>query len=148
MIGIAPQEEVVFVKHNLFEAAFLGGERLLMLVGLTYKGVWLLITGGLPVRESVTGPIGIAFLIGQAAKLGFVHLLGIMAHINIALAVFNLLPFPILDGGHIMFLGIEKVRGKAVSPRVQDTIGQVALYILLAFAVFISWNDITKFFIR
>jgi len=145
MIGIAPKEEILFVRHNLIEAFSLGGKRLIMLTGLTYKGLWLLITGGLPVRESVTGPIGIAFLIGEAAKAGFVYLLSIMAHINIALAVFNLLPFPILDGGHIMFLGIEKARGKPVSPRTQEAVAQVALYILIAFAIFVSWNDITKF---
>ena len=148
MIGIAPREEVVFVKHNLVEAAFLGGRRLFMLTGLTYKGLWLLATGGLPVKESVTGPIGIAFLIGEAAKLGIVQLLIIMAHINIALAVFNLLPFPILDGGHILFLGIEKLRGKPLNARTQEAIGQVALYLLIALALFVSWNDITRLFKR
>lgn len=145
MIGIAPQQEIVFVKHNLFQAAMLGGRKLIRLTALTYKGLWLLITGGLPVKESVTGPIGIAFLIGEAAKMGFIYLLTIMAHINMALAVFNLLPFPVLDGGHILFLAIEKLRGKPVSPRAQEIAGQIALYILIAFALFISWNDIMRF---
>ena len=148
MIGISPEEKIVFVKHGPIEAIALGARRLFVLTGMTYKGLWLLVTGGLPVKESVTGPIGIAVLIGRAASLGFVYLLSIMAHINIALAVFNLLPFPILDGGHIMFLGIEKLRGKPVSARTQEIIGQIALYLLIALAVFISWNDITKFFIK
>ncbi|MBL7157147.1 MAG: RIP metalloprotease RseP [Candidatus Omnitrophica bacterium] len=145
MIGIAPKEEIIFVKHNLLEAVTLGGKRLIALTNRTYKGLWLLITGGLPVRESLTGPIGIAFLIGEAAKLGIVHLLSLMAYINIALAVFNLLPFPILDGGHILFLAVEKLRGKPLSVRTQETVSQVALYILIAFALFVTWNDITKF---
>jgi len=144
MIGIAPREEIVFVKHNLFEAVYLGGERIITLSSLTCKGLWLLVTGGLPVRESVTGPIGIAFLIGKAAKSGVLHLLVLMAHINVALAIFNLLPFPILDGGHIAFLAIEKLRGKPVSPKTQEIVGQVALYALIAFALFVSWNDVTK----
>jgi len=148
MIGVAPREEMIFVKHNLFEATYLGAKRLVDLTAVTYKGLWLLITGGLPVKESVSGPIGIAFLIGKAAKLGFIYLLIIMAHINIALAVFNLLPFPILDGGHIMFLAIEKLRKKPVSVKTQEIIGQVALYVLVAFALFVSWNDVTKFFIK
>ncbi|MCQ9207506.1 MAG: RIP metalloprotease RseP [Omnitrophica bacterium] len=144
MIGIAPREEIVLVRHNLFEAVYLGGERLITLSAVTCKGLWLLVTGGLPVRESVTGPIGIAFLIGKAAKLGILHLLVLMAHINVALAIFNLLPFPILDGGHIAFLVIEKLRGKPVSLKTQEIVGQVALYALIAFALFVSWNDITK----
>jgi regulator of sigma E protease len=145
MIGVSPTEEMIFVRHNLFKSVLLGGERLIMLTKLTYKSLWLLITGGLPVRESVTGPIGIAVLIGKAAESGFIYLLMIMAHINMALAVFNLLPFPVLDGGHILFLAIEKLRGKPVSPRIQEAIGQVALYLLIALAVFISWNDVAKF---
>ena len=145
MIGIAPQQDIVFVRHNILQAAMLGGKKLFKLTALTYKGLWLLITGGLPVKESVTGPIGIAFLIGEAAKMGFIYLLTIMAHINMALAIFNLLPFPVLDGGHILFLAIEKMRGRPVSPRAQEIASQIALYILIAFAVFISWNDITRF---
>ncbi|OGW75079.1 MAG: RIP metalloprotease RseP [Omnitrophica bacterium RBG_13_46_9] len=146
MIGISPRKEIVLVRHGLLEAIALGGKRTVMLTTLTYKGLWLLITGGMPLKESVAGPIGIAFLIGQAAKLGFIYLLSIMAHINVALAVFNLLPIPILDGGHILFLAIERLRGRPVSPRAQEMVGQIALYILIAFALFISWNDITRFF--
>jgi regulator of sigma E protease len=146
MIGVAPEKEIVLVRHSLPRAIAQGGRKLIALTGMTYKGLWLLITGGLPLRESVAGPIGIAFLIGEAAKLGFVYLLSIMAHINVALAVFNLLPFPILDGGHILFLAIEKIRGRSVSPHAQEVVGQIALYILIAFALFVSWNDIMKFF--
>ena len=145
MLGVSPQEKIIFVKHNLFQATSLGAKKLFMLTRVTYKGLWLLITGGLPIKESVAGPIGIAFLIGEAAKLGFIYLLSIMAHINIALAIFNLLPFPILDGGHILFLAIEKLRGKPVSARTQEMIGQIALYMLIALALFVSWNDITRF---
>jgi len=144
-IGIYNSEEIIPLKHNIFQAVILGGKQLFMFIGVTYKGLWLLITGGLPFRESVMGPIGIGSLIGQQAKLGIVNLLNIMAHINIALAVFNLLPFPILDGGHIVFLGIEKLRGKPVSLRVQELISQVGFYILIAFALFVCWNDMTKF---
>jgi len=145
MIGVAPQERIVLVKHNIFEAVFLGAKRLLILTAITYKAIWLLITGGLPVRESVTGPIGIAFLIGEAARSGIIYLLIIMARINLALAVFNLLPFPVLDGGHILFLVIEKFRGKPVSARTQEMVSQVALYILLGFVLFVSWNDVSRF---
>ncbi len=145
MIGIAPQNKVLSVSYDPFRAVYYGGKRLLVLTGMTYKGIWLLITGGMPVKTSVSGPIGIAHLIGQAADLGFVPLLIITAHLSMALAIFNLLPFPVLDGGHIIFLAIEKLRGRPVSVRVQEVITQVALILLIAFALFISWHDIMKF---
>ncbi len=82
---------------------------------MTYNGIGLLLTGGMPVKASVSGPVGIASLIMNAANMGMVHLLIITAHISMALAIFNLLPFPVLDGGLIIFLGIVKFRGRPVS---------------------------------
>ncbi len=145
MIGIAPQSKVLSISYDPLKAMYYGGERLLVLTGMTYKGIWLIITGGMPVKTSVSGPIGIAHLMGQAARLGIVPLLIITAHVSMALAVFNLLPFPVLDGGHIIFLAIEKLRGRPLSIRVQEVVTQAALVLLIAFALFISWQDLVKF---
>ncbi|MFH1552039.1 MAG: RIP metalloprotease RseP [Candidatus Omnitrophota bacterium] len=145
MIGIAPQNKILSVSYDPVRAVYHGGKRLLVLTGMTYKGIWLLLTGGMPVKTSVSGPIGIAHLIGQAAHLGIVPLLIITAHVSMALAIFNLLPFPVLDGGHIIFLVFEKLRGRPLSSKVQEIITQAALVILIAFALFVSWQDILKF---
>jgi len=145
MIGIAPSQEIVKVSYGPVKAVYYGGKRLLSLTALTYKGIWLLLTGGMPVKSSVSGPIGIGYLIGRAAELGIVPLLVITAHISMALAIFNLLPFPVLDGGHIIFLAFEKLMGRPVSIKVQEVITQVAVVLLIAFALFISWQDILKF---
>ncbi len=145
MIGIAPASKILSVSYDPLRAVYFGGKRLLTLTAMTYKGIWLLLTGGMPVKTSVSGPIGIAHLIKQAAHLGIVPLLLITAHISMALAIFNLLPFPVLDGGHIIFLAIEKVRGRPVSVKVQEAITQVALILLLAFVLFVSWQDVLKF---
>ena len=110
MIGIAPRNKILSVSYNPVEAVYHGGMKLLGLTAMTYKGLWLILTGGMPLKSSVSGPIGIAHLIGQAANLGIVPLLIITAHISMALAIFNLLPFPVLDGGHIIFLFLEKLR--------------------------------------
>lgn len=145
LIGIAPRNKVTPVSYDPLRAVYYGGKRLIALTGLTYKGIWLLLTGGMPVKTSVSGPIGIAHLMGQAARLGIVPLLIITAHVSMALAIFNLLPFPVLDGGHIIFLGLEKLRGRPLSVRTQEVITQAALVLLIAFAVFVSWQDILKF---
>jgi len=145
LIGIAPQNEVLSISYDPLRAVYYGGKRLLVLTGLTYKGIWLLLTGGMPVKSSVSGPIGIAHLMGQAAQLGIVPLLIITAHVSMALAIFNLLPFPVLDGGHIIFLGLEKLRGRPLGVKTQEIITQAALVLLIAFAVFVSWQDLLKF---
>ena len=145
MIGIAPKDKILSVSYDPPRAVFYGGKRLLALTGMTYKGIWLLVTGGMPIKTSISGPIGIAHLMAQAARLGFVPLLIITAHISMALAIFNLLPFPVLDGGHIVFLAIEKVRGRPLSVKTQEVITQAALVLLIAFALFVSWHDLLKF---
>jgi regulator of sigma E protease len=145
MVGIAPQSKILSVSYDPLRAVYFGGKRLLALTGMTYKGIWLLLTGGMPVKTSVSGPIGIAHLMGQAARLGMVPLLVITAHISMALAIFNLLPIPVLDGGHVIFLAIEKLRGKPLSVKMQEIITQVALVLLIAFVLFVSWQDLLKF---
>ncbi|MBD3425683.1 MAG: RIP metalloprotease RseP [Candidatus Omnitrophica bacterium] len=145
MIGIAPRSEILSVSYDPLKAFYHGGKRLVYLTGMTYKGIWLLITGGMPVKTSVSGPIGIAHLMGQAARLGIVPLLIITAHVSMALAIFNLLPFPVLDGGHVIFLAAEKIKGRPVSLKVQEVVTQIALVMLIAFALFVSWQDLIKF---
>ncbi|MFH1877822.1 MAG: RIP metalloprotease RseP [Candidatus Omnitrophota bacterium] len=145
IIGIAPKDKVLPVSYKPLQAMYHGGKRLLDLTGMTYTGIWLLITGGMPIKESVSGPIGIAHLIGQAAGGGIIPLLIITAHISMALAIFNLLPFPVLDGGHIIFLFIEKLRGRPLSLKFQEIITQIALVLLILFALFVSWQDLLKF---
>jgi regulator of sigma E protease len=144
LIGIAPREKTLAVKYGPIEAVYHGGAKLLELTAVTYKGIWLLVTGGMPVKTSVAGPIGIARIMGQAADMGVVPLMIITAHVSMALAVFNLLPFPVLDGGHIIFLLIEKLRRRPVGVKTQEAVTQVALMLLIAFAVFVSWQDILK----
>jgi regulator of sigma E protease len=109
---------------------------------ITYTFLWRIITREVSLRDNTAGPIGIAVILAEAVKIGFAYLIYIVAHINLALAVFNLLPFPILDGGHIMFLGLEKIRRKPLSFKTQEVIQYGAMSILIAFFLFVSYNDI------
>jgi regulator of sigma E protease len=95
--------------------------------------------------KQVEGPIGIARASGDAARQqGWTPLLQLMSAISLNLGIFNLFPFPILDGGMIMMLAIESLRGKDISLTVKERVYQVAFVLLLLFAVLVIFNDISK----
>jgi len=144
LIGMYPKTEIEPVSYPFFYAFYKGGQQLIYFTGMTYKGFWLLLTRQMPVKTSVAGPIGIVYTMGQAANLGIGPLLFITAHVSLALAIFNLMPFPIFDGGHIVFLFIEKLRGKPVNNKFVEVITLYAFWTLVSFAMFISWLDITR----
>lgn len=114
-------------------------------VGQTMLGLWSMLTGRLSVRESVTGPIGIVFLTSEAVRHGLSPLLFLIALFSLNLAIFNLFPIPILDGGHLFFLMIEKLRGRAVSFNVQERAAQVSLVLLVTLVLVICVNDVSRF---
>lgn len=145
LIGILPGEEVVYVKHNVIKSIYMGGKKLIMLTYITYRALWASLTGAIPFKESITGPVGIFYITGQAARMGIVYLLHLMGILSASLAIFNLLPVPVLDGGHILFLAIERVRRKPVSHRVQENITQVGLALILCLMLFVFYNDFMRF---
>lgn len=98
------------------------------------------------VSDQFAGPVGIANITGQAARLGFTHLLQFMALLSLNLAVLNILPFPALDGGRILFLLIEKIKGRPVRKEVEGLIHNIGFLLLIALVVFITYKDIIKFF--
>jgi regulator of sigma E protease len=146
LLGITPSDEIIKVRHNFLDAFFLGLDRTLDLTIMTYKGLWRMITGKLSFRESVTGPLGIFYVTSKAASLGVIAVLHLIAVLNVSLAIFNLLPLPVLDGGHILFLGIEKIRGKTLSTKTEQIITQIGLTVIISLAVFVTYNDITRLF--
>jgi regulator of sigma E protease len=111
-------------------------------VGLT-QFLYQAVTGTANFND-VAGPVGIARMTGEAARLGFVSLLYFTSVISVNLAVLNLMPFPALDGGRLLFVLIEKIKGSAISPRIANTFNAVgfALLLLLMFAV--TFQDIIK----
>jgi len=145
LIGITPSQTIESVKYGFVKSLCMGGNKLIQLTAVTYKALWCIITGRLSVKESLTGPIGIFVVTGQAAKMGFIYILHLMGILSASLAMFNILPFPILDGGHILFLGIEKLRGKPLSVKAQEAIANVGVTLLILLTVFIFYSDIIKF---
>lgn len=100
---------------------------------------------GIPVGGDVAGPIGIAVLTGQVAKLGFIYILQFTALLSLNLAVINFIPFPALDGGRALFVVIEKIRGKKISRDIEATIHNIGFSLLLVLIALVTFRDLTKF---
>ncbi len=110
-----------------------------------FFGLWLMFTGQVSVRDALGGPIAIAYLTSEAVRHGLPSTLNFIGIISLCLAVFNLFPIPILDGGHLLFLALEKLRGRPVSLRVQERSTQVGFALLLMLALFVCVNDLQRF---
>ncbi len=101
---------------------------------------------GESIISSVTGPVGLVGLVGNARVMGLVYLLSFTALISINLAVINLVPFPALDGGRLLFLLIEKIKGSAIRPTVANVLNGVGFALLLLLMAVITFHDIAKLF--
>jgi len=104
-----------------------------------------LFTGGVKVTQ-LSGPVGIFSIVGEQAKDGIASLIYLMAFLSINVGFINLLPFPGFDGGHILFIIIEKIKGSPVKPETENMIHTVGLFLLMALMVYITFNDILKLF--
>lgn len=145
LLGIAPSQKIESVRYGFFESFSKGYRKVIDLTAITYKAIWSIVTGRLSMKESMTGPIGIFMIAGKAAQMGLIYLFHLMAMLSASLAIFNLLPLPVLDGGHILFLFVEKLRGRPLSVKVQENIANVGVGLLILLTVFIFYNDIIKF---
>lgn len=109
---------------------------------LFVKSMWKIIIGDIAFSKAVGGPVKIAQYAGQSAEGGLLSFLGFMAMLSITLAVINILPFPALDGGHFMFLLYEAIFRKPVSHKIQIVVQNAGFILLMAFMVFVVYNDI------
>lgn len=105
--------------------------------------IWYLITGQLELG-SLAGPVGIYSVVGSAAASGLVSLLYLTAYISINVGFINLLPIPAFDGGRILFLIIEKIKGSPVDQKLENTIHTIGFFLLMALMILITYNDIIR----
>lgn len=127
------------IKHTFF--------RSVSTVKMVYDSLFGLLSGRFGI-EAVSGPVGVVEVVGDAAKLGFGNLIYIVAVLTINLGVFNMLPFPALDGGRFLFLIIEAIRKKPINKNVESYINFAGIVILFAFMIFITCKDILKLIFR
>lgn len=119
----------------------------LFLVFYIFTELWKIIQGlfgGAPAGMELAGPVGIAVLTGQIAQLGFVYLLQFTAILSINLAVINILPFPALDGGRLLFLTIEKIKGIPVSQKLENAIHTAGFMLLIILLLVVTFKDIAR----
>ncbi|MBU2068036.1 RIP metalloprotease RseP [Patescibacteria group bacterium] len=107
--------------------------------------IWQLITTGKMIVD-VAGPVGIFNLTGQVAQLGFIYILQFTAILNINLAIINVLPFPALDGGRLLFLAIEKIKGSPISQKIEGIAHTAGFAILIILMIAVTWRDILRIF--
>ncbi|TMM44892.1 sigma E protease regulator RseP [Colwellia ponticola] len=148
-IGVAPKvdawpsELLIELSYGPIEAIKESAQRTWNLTSLTFSMIGKLITGDVSVKN-LSGPIGIAQGAGNSAGHGFVYFLSFLALISINLGIINLLPLPVLDGGHLLYYLIELFTGKEVPEKVQEVgfkFGAIALLILMALGLF---NDFSR----
>ena len=111
-------------------------------MGTTLK---FLFTGSLSVND-LSGPVGIYEVVDEQAASGISDLLYLMAYLSVNVGVMNLIPFPAFDGGHILFLLIEKIRRKPVSPNVEATITGIGFVCLLLLMIYVTCHDVINLF--
>jgi len=133
------------IKVGAFEAVGYGAQETWSIVDETFSYLYRMVTG----RESADqlgGPVGIALMSGEAAKLGFDVLIRWVAAISVSIGLLNLFPIPLLDGGHLLFYGLEGLRGRPLSERTQEIGFRIGFAIVLMLLVFATYNDIPRLF--
>ena len=147
-LGVAIEESNV-VKYPWHKAILIGTRETFYLTGLVVKalyGFFKEIFVSLHISEEAAGPVGIAKMSGHVAQLGWIYLLQFVALLSINLAIINILPFPALDGGRLLFLGIEKARGKPVSLKIENIIHLVGFGLIIVLLLAVTYKDILRFF--
>jgi regulator of sigma E protease len=145
-IGIA-MNEVVDMRLPFFTAIYEGAHYTGIMLEQTAVGLYSFVANifhGTANFSDIAGPVGIAGIVGSAARMGFTYLLMITALISINLAIVNLIPFPALDGGRVLFVIIEGIIRRRISPKFTNTVNTVGFVLLMALMVIVTYKDIVR----
>jgi regulator of sigma E protease len=142
LIGIQPPEEIR--SFGWFESAYKSVERTVTVGYITYWGIYKMIVGDIS-PKNIGGPLFIGQLAGQQIQKGIVPYATLCAIISINLGIINLLPIPVLDGGHMIFLCFESIFRRPVKVKHREVAQQVGLFLLISLMVFAFYNDIMRF---
>jgi len=144
-IGIV---ETGIVKYSFFKAIWKGLITTISLTGAilgAFYGLLKNIFTGHGVGADIAGPVGIAVLTGQVARMGFVYILQFAAMLSINLAIINALPFPALDGGRVLFIIIEKIKGSPVKKELEGMFHYIGFALLMLLVLVVTFKDIARY---
>jgi regulator of sigma E protease len=143
LLGVMLGDESRSLKPGPLEALVLSAQRNVESAGLIFQTVWGLITRETSPKQ-LMGPVAIAQLSGESAKLGLIPLLSLMAAISLNLGLLNLLPIPILDGGHIFIMALEGAARRDFSARVKEKMLLAGFVVLMMLMVTVIYNDLAR----
>jgi regulator of sigma E protease len=142
-LGVGPVDESKSLKPGPVEALVMSARRNVESAGLIFQTVWGLLTRETSPKQ-LMGPVAIAQLSGESAQLGWIPLLSLMAAISLNLGLLNLLPIPILDGGHIFIMALEGVARRDFSARVKEKMLLAGFVVLMMLMVTVIYNDLAR----
>lgn len=147
-VEVIPENQITIGFYTEMDKSILTAvtgsiHRVIFYITLMFQLIGMMITGQVG-SEAVAGPIGIISMVGEAARLGLYPLLNLMAFININLGFINLMPVPALDGSRLVFIAIEGIRGKRISPEKEGYIHFIGFVFLMALMFFVLYKDIIK----
>lgn len=146
IIGVAAAEDIHQKDLSFLEAGKESVIQTYYYTEITILSIVKMVQGKLSAEKNLGGPIKIAELAGQQARKGISQLLLFIAALSINLAILNVLPIPVLDGGHLLFFLIEAIIGRPVNIRMREIAQQAGLFLLILLMIFAIYNDISSFF--
>lgn len=144
LIGITRTDTIITQHFGVIGGISYGFGQSYRIIELTGIAFWKIVNGTIDIKKSLGGPIMIADVSGQTLKAGALPFLSLIAFISINLVLINLLPIPILDGGHLLFFIIEGITGRPVEGRPREIAQQIGLFLLVLLMLLAFYNDITR----
>ena len=148
VIGVALSQAAI-VRYPFGQAIVIGIKTTFILLGNLFYGIWLIIKTLITKGEMVgglLGPVGIATMTAEIAKVGYIYYLQFLAFLSVAIGAFQIIPFPALDGSRVLFAIIEGIKGKPISHKIENIVISLGFYLLVTFLLYITVKEILLLF--
>ena len=142
-LGVRPVDDTTSKKPGAVEAVTMSVQKNIESAAMIFEALWGLVTREVSPKQ-LMGPIAIAQLSGESAQLGWIYLFGLMASISLNLGLLNLMPIPVLDGGHIFIMAQEGLARRDFSIRVKEKVLLAGFVLILMLMVTVIYNDLTR----